>query len=272
MRHIKLFYFLLPFLATAQNATKSAKTDSFFICYGKIMPEKVFGYDVVILESQLYNTDEIKQFKAQNNTVIGYISLTEIHPTSTLYEKIKNYTFGKNDIWGSYYIDIAKPQAQEIIYQEVDSILQKGFDGLFMDNLDNASQWGVLKDHKCSLVQLVKEIKKRHSSIYLMQNAGLFVAKDLKNTTDSILIESVMTAYNFEKNEYAFREDTSKKNLLQELTTLKKECKKQIYILEYAASEKMKETIETSLSKTTFSFSVANIDLQHIPEFKNINN
>lgn len=272
MRHIKLFYFLLPFLATAQNATKSPKTDSFFICYGKIMPEKVFGYDLVILESQLYNSEEIKQFKAQNNTVIGYISLTEIHPTSTLYDKIKNYTFGKNAIWGSYYIDIAKPQAREIIYQEVDNIMQKGFDGLFMDNLDNASQWGVLKDHKHSLVQLVKEIKKRHSSIYLMQNAGLFVAKDLKNITDSILIESILTAYNFEKSEYAFREGSSSNNLLQELTKLKKECKKQVYILEYAETEKMKKIVETSLSKTTFSYAVANIDLQNIPEFINTNN
>lgn len=272
MQPIKLFYFLWPFLAAAQTITKTSEKDTFFICYGKIAPEKVFGYDLVILEPQLYTVVEILEFKRRNQKVIGYISLTEVHPSANLYLPIKEYSFGENATWGSSYIAINKPMAQEIILKEVANIMSKGFDGLFMDNLDNASEWGVLREHKTSLVELIHKIKKKHSNAYLMQNSGLFLAEDLNEVSHSILVESVVTAYNFRDKQYAFRKKEETNQRLLELTKLKAQLKKPIYILEYADTTSMKIMVEDALASTKFSVEVAQIDLQNIPVFTSKNN
>lgn len=271
MRHIKFIYFLLPFLATAQISNKQNNNDNFFICYGKIAPETVKGYHVVIIESQLFTAEEIAVFKKNNQKVVGYISLTEVHPTSTLYADLENFTFGKNEIWNSYYIDISKIQAQKVLLDEVSRMLKKGLDGLFLDNLDNVSEWGVLKSQKDTLVAFIKTINNTWESIYLIQNAGLFVSDELANSTDVILVESVVTLYDFEKKEYAYRAEVEKKNIIKNLKAIKKKNKQTIYILDYANEYAMKTKVENELSTLKMPFFIANIDLQNKPFFYNSN-
>lgn len=269
MRPISFIYFILPFLASSQINEDIRLDKELFICYGKITPEAAQGYDMVIIEPQLYSASEIKAFKRYNHKVLGYFSLTEVHHTAVHFSGIKAFTFGKNDNWNSSYIDISNKKAQDIILESIAKLAEKGLDGFFLDNLDNASEWGVLKNRKNDLVRLIKEIKRKHKQAILVQNAGLFVSKELKNTTDAILMESVFTLYDFQKKMYGYRDENSKLKMISELDDQKRALKKPIILVEYVADSLMKEVVEADLKDLGYSYFIANIDLQSTPKFTN---
>jgi endo-alpha-1,4-polygalactosaminidase (GH114 family) len=269
MRPINIIYFLLPILASSQINEGIRLDKELFICYGKIAPEAAQGYNMVILEPQHYTSSEIKTFKRYNNKVLGYFSLTEVHHTADHFSKIEPFTFGKNDNWNSSYINISNKKAQDIILESITKLNGKGLDGFFLDNLDNASQWGELKDKKIDLVRLIKEIRKKHKNALLVQNAGLFVSKELKNTTNAILVESVFTLYDFQKKAYDYRDEKSKIKMIKELDYQKRALKKPIILVEYVVDRVMKEVVEADLKDLGYSYFIANIDLQSTPKFTN---
>ena len=107
MRPISIIYFLLPFLASSQIKEGYRLDKELFVCYGKIAPATVQGYDMVIIEAQHYSASEIETFKIYNHRVLAYISLTEVHQTADHFTDIKPFSFGKNENWNSRYIDIS---------------------------------------------------------------------------------------------------------------------------------------------------------------------
>lgn len=264
MQLINIMYFLLPFLTSNSIHSNESLKDPIFICYGKISPESIKGYQIVVLESQHYNEKEIALFKKNNTKVLAYLSATEVNEYSFFYNDIKQYTLGNNNTWNSHYIDIKNPKAQQILLNAIETINKKGFNGLFLDNLDNVSKWGELPSQKNNLISFLQKIKKRNSNFYLIQNSGLFIAEELKNTINAILIESVVTKYNFKEKKYELRDEESKTILLN---NLKKVNKPPIFILEYADTKQMKERISKELKKIGYNYFIAQIDLQSIPEF-----
>ncbi len=265
MRPINLIYFLLPFLAGAQKENHVQMDKGLFVCYGKTNPELVKGYDLVILEAAHYNAKEVSIFKEKNHKVVAYISLTEVNEAALFYEDIKPYTLGKNGIWNSWFIDVSSKPAQQIILKNIDLLKQKGFDGLFLDNIDNVSNWGMLKSYKKHLVNFIKQIKSKE--LFLVQNSGLFLGKELNKITDAVLVESVITNYNFRNQQYVFRDKDGKNQLYKTIKKVKHQTKKPIYILEYADSIIMKNKVSKELSKHGFPFFITQINLQSLPQF-----
>ncbi|MEE9364021.1 MAG: endo alpha-1,4 polygalactosaminidase [Cellulophaga sp.] len=268
MRLINIIYFLVPFLGSSQNTEAINLNKDLFICYGKISPEMIKGYGLVIIETQHYSALEIEIFKSNNETVLGYLSITEVHKSSFFYNEIKEYTIGENKNWGSSYLDISNVTCREVLFKVISKMIEKGVDGLFLDNLDNVSQWGNLKEKKEPLISFIKEIKDRNPSLYLMQNSGLFLNNELKKSTNSILVESLLTAYNFETRSYTFRDAALKKKLLK---NLKKITNKSVYLVEYADELEMKNKIEEELKSIGFPYFIGNINLQTNPNFSTKN-
>ncbi|WP_298502975.1 endo alpha-1,4 polygalactosaminidase [uncultured Maribacter sp.] len=268
MRPINILYFLLPFLGVSQLQEKDAIANKLFVCYGKVNPELITGYDLVILESEHYTSSEIAIFNRNNTKVAAYISLTEVNEYASFYKEMAPYTLGKNGIWNSRFIDIKNKKAQEVLLKVINKIKQKGIEGLFLDNLDNVSQWGNLRNQKEEFIALLKRIKVENKNLFLVQNSGLFLAKELKNITNSIVVESVVSAYDFAKKEYAIRDINTQREIVKNLRQAKKIAKKPIYIIEYAETSRMKKMISREAKKIDFSVFVAQIDLQSIPKFK----
>ncbi|WP_158306084.1 endo alpha-1,4 polygalactosaminidase [Maribacter sp. HTCC2170] len=238
-----------------------------FICYGKISPAMVQGYELVVLEAQHYTSKEIELFKTNNSKVLGYLSVTEVNMSATHYEKIREYTFGQNVNWGSCFIDISDKKAQDILLTIANELVSKGLDGFFLDNLDNASQWGRLKGQKDNLLKLIGRIRQANPSLCIVQNSGLFVANQLKHITDAVVIESVFTDYDFKNKKYGYKYEQERTKIVKELKAFRKSLKKPLIIVEYVDNEVMRKTIETQLKELGFGYFIANIDLQTKPEF-----
>ncbi|MDO6604154.1 endo alpha-1,4 polygalactosaminidase [Arenibacter palladensis] len=269
MQLTKTLCLLISFVGCTTMMGKIQKGRDIFICYGKIDPRSVQGYNLVVLESQHYSPSDISIFKLHNNKVLGYISLTEVNETSFYYEEMEGYIFGKNEQWNSSYIDIANPKVQDILFNAIRKITAKGIDGLLLDNIDNTSQWGQLTSSKTDLVNFIKELRKRDKKSYLVQNSGLFLGTELNEYTDAILVESVVTNYDFKLKEYALRDKKTMSEIIFEINRAVKKLRKPIMIVEYVGENKMKKEVEHQLNRLGFSYFIANISLQAEPIFRN---
>ena len=244
------------------------KKSTVLICYGKLKPEAIKGYNYVILESRHYLPSNIRVIKSQNEKVYAYISLGEVNEHAAHFAKLKNSTLGKNKIWNSYYLDLRKSKTTEVLMSIVDEIFAKGYDGLFLDNIDNYTIHGPQKDQKNELLALLKKIKDKYPKKEFIQNAGLDLAAETSASVDAIAIESVASDYSFKNNKYQLRDKVQFESQMSRLQSISKEYKMPVILIEYSDSAKLTAQITDRIKDSKFEYFIGNINLQTLPQFK----
>lgn len=268
MRLIKISLCLLPVLLLANFIANDMKNNTVLICYGKLKAETIKGYGYVILESKHYLPSNIRVIKSQNEKVFAYISLGEVNEHADHYKELKSSTLGKNKIWNSYYLDLRSANTNKVLMGMIDEIFKKGYDGLFLDNIDNFTTHGPQKDQKAELLALLKQINDKYPKKLFIQNAGLDVAADTANMVDAIAIESVATAYDFKAKKYQLKEKAAFETLLGRVKSVNQATKIPVILIEYSDSAALNKQVLERIQDTQFDYFIGNIDLQTLPKFK----
>ncbi len=269
MRHIKFFLFIIPTILLTLFFTNDMKKNNVLFCYGKLKPEEIKGYDYLILESKHYFPSNVRVMKSQNKKVLAYISLGEVNINANHYKELKNSTLGKNKIWNSFYLDLKSEKTIQILLNIVDETLKKGYDGLFLDNIDNYCMYGHQKAQKEDLIKLLKKIKEKYPNKTFIQNAGLEIIDQTHEYIDGIAIESIASNYTFKTKKYSLRDNSQFENSMKNLESIKNKYKMPIILIEYADTEVLYKQIEDKIKNSKFDYFIGNIDLQHLPKFKN---
>lgn len=243
------------------------KKSTVLFCYGIMNPAQVKGYKYVVVESKHYSATNIKTLKTQNEKVFAYISLGEINENSIHFNDFKNHTIGKNKIWNSHYIDLKAKKANELIIEMVDEIFANGYDGLFLDNIDNFTIYGPQKEQKEKVVELIKMIKEKYPKKKFIQNAGLELAEETTRYIDIIAVESVASAYSFKDNKYNLREKSDYEAYMKRINTISTTFSIPFIFVEYADSKALANQIDKRLENTKYDYFIGNINLQTIPQF-----
>ncbi|MFC6876403.1 endo alpha-1,4 polygalactosaminidase [Flavobacterium myungsuense] len=260
--------YILPSILTNTPFQSTVKKSTVLVCYGKVKPESIKGYTYVILESLNYTSKQIKTIKAQNSKVFAYISLGEVNINAPYFKVLKENTIGKNENWDSYYLNLKSNKTQETLLSIVDKTLSKGFDGLFLDNIDNFTIYGPQKDQKKDLVNLLKKIKEIYPKKEFLQNAGLDLIPETASYINAIVIESVASNYSFKDKSYNLRDNNEFINQLIRLKSINENSKIPVILIEYADSKKLFNQIVEKIEPSKFEYFIGNIDLQSIPKFK----
>ena len=115
--------------------------------------------------------EEITIIKKNNKNVLAYISLGEVNSNASHYNLLKDNTLGKNNNWNSHYLDLKSDKTTIVLMRLIKKNLDKGFDGLFLDNIDNYSSFGPQKNQRKELIELIKKINHtKHHTFYLYLN------------------------------------------------------------------------------------------------------
>ena len=268
MQLIKIFLYILPSLLTNSLLQSSVKKSTVLVCYGKVKPESIKGYTYVILESLNYSSQQIKTIKAQNSKVFAYISLGEVNIHAPHYKILKSNTIGKNENWDSYYLNLKSNKTQETLLNIVDKTLSEGFDGLFLDNIDNFTIYGPQKEQKKDLINLLKKIKEFYPKKEFLQNAGLDLVPETLPYINAIVVESVASDYVFKDKSYNLRKSEDHNSRITRLKSISENSKIPIILIEYADSKKLYSQITDRVESSKFEYFIGNIDLQSIPKFK----
>jgi endo-alpha-1,4-polygalactosaminidase (GH114 family) len=267
MRLIKIILFVLPSILTANVLANGTIKNSILVCYGRLEPETIKGYSYVILESQYYTIDEVQKIKSQNEKVVAYISLGEVNANSKYFELLKANSYGKNEIWNSYYLNLKSEKAIENLMEMVKITLDFGYDGLFLDNIDNFTSFGLQSEQKAELINLLKAINDGYPNHIFIQNAGIEIIGETVPFVDLVMVESVASNYTFNDKNYKLREEKEFKNYINKLETVSNEFNLPIILIEYADTMALFNAIQRRIKLSKFDCFIGNIDLQTIPKF-----
>ena len=267
MRRFNLFFWLLPSLLTIPVLSNPVNKSTVLVCYGKLDPAKIKGYNYVILEEKNFKAEEVKQIKKNNKNVLAYISLGEVNSNAIHYKLLKNRTLGKNNNWDSYYLNLKDQSTSVVLMSLIKKVLDKGFDGLFLDNIDNFSSFGPQAKQRKELIALIKKIKTEYPNHVLVQNSGLELIPDTKNFIESVLFESVATDYTFQGNSYKLRETNDFNERIKRIKEINTKYKIPVLLIEYADTKQLYDQIVKRLASTDFDYFIGKIDLQSVHNF-----
>ena len=268
MRLIKTIFFIMALFSFSGLFAQKIQPSTVLICYGRVNPDQIQGYKYVILESEHYTAFEVKLIKENNESVIGYISVGEVSDSRFYYNELKESTLGKSEIWGSFYLNVRDENTQNVLISFVDKMVQKGFDGLFLDTVDTFAKWGPYPNMGDDLVNLLRMFKDKYPDIHLMQNAGLSLIPKSAKYINSVAIESVATNYSFDKEEYRMHRWHEFYKRVEELQAIRKQYQLPVILIEYADSEKLYQKVKQQVSPLKWDYFIGNIGLQTFPKFK----
>lgn len=244
------------------------KCAKILFCYGDLFPEKVTGYDYLILEPVYFSSEDVAVFKANNKKVLAYISLGEVDKSSWYYHKLAQHTIGENKIWDSNILDLENPITTSVLFELIEGYMnEKGYDGLFLDNIDNFSIYGPTPHQKSALTAFLKRIKTAFPNIFMMQNAGVEIIADTREYVDVLGVESVATDFDFTSKIYRLRDDETFTNRVKELSDIETEHNIPIILIEYADTKLLQANIINRIEKLGWSYFIGRIELQNIPQY-----
>jgi uncharacterized protein (TIGR01370 family) len=143
---------------------------------------------------------------AQRPVFLGYLSLAEVAPDRRYFDWLRRekLLFGENPDWShSAYIDLRSRRWQSHVVEVlVPAILAAGFDGVFLDTLDDAAEHEErepkrFKGMRSAAIDMVRAVRTRFPAIKLMMNRGFALLPALGGTIDMVLGESLLATYDF---------------------------------------------------------------------------
>lgn len=180
------------------------------LCYSNREPLVSFDpYSMVILDSRYHPS--LPELKKRGKQLIGYVSIGEASPDYSYFQQLRSegLLVNQNEVWkGNYSIDIRDRRWWNLLIESIiPSILQRGFDGLFMDTLDSALYLEQQNPREFSGIaaaakDLIATLRQRFPHMPLAMNRGYPLLEDIGSKLDAVLGESVYTTYDFSKKEY----------------------------------------------------------------------
>ena len=189
-----------------QSAGAASGGVPWVVYYADKEPVKAFEpYRLLVLDSKYY--PPLRPLKDRGKTLLGYISLGEVEQHRPWFDRVKGWGIlsEENLNWpGSFYVDVRDKRWVKLVVEElVPAILRLGFDGIFLDTLDNpphlertdAKRWAGMTE---GAARLVRAIRTNWPNIRIMQNRAYEILPDVAGVLDYALGESVYAGWDFE--------------------------------------------------------------------------
>ena len=266
----KIFISLIPTLVLSSCVlpNKPVKVDQF--SYGvflgleeedldKIIESK---YSTVVIDAQYFSSESVQKIKDNNQTIYSYLNIGSIENFRPYYDQFQDLIIGEYQHWEEErWIDVSAPRWQNFVLNDLSvSILNKGVDGLFIDNTDVFYEFDENISYFHGLNNLLTELKKR---TYICINGGdIFVKRYLNQygsldpILDGVNQETVFSKINWEDK--TFGENSREEvNYYKDYVTTVSKNKKDVYLLEYTTDDNLKEKIASYCQEKGFKYYIS---------------
>lgn len=153
------------------------------VYYGHDQEEKLKGFDLLIVEPKGHSREGIFSLRQSGSTVLAYISMIEIERDDALLKTMSpddfisiNKEISVNSAYNNLLLDISKPKIQKLFLARAISLLQDGYDGIFIDTLDSLEylniEGGSLDKMLKAAAMVLLEIKRAFPDAVIIQNNG----------------------------------------------------------------------------------------------------
>src|SRR5215212_8473026 len=189
---IVLTLMVLSSLALAQTDTprqKIKQIQNYIVYYGSGRTDDLARYGLAIIQPDTLTSDELANLKAQGTLVVAYLSVGEAEPGREWYSDGRvdpKWLLGKNENWGSYFVDANQQGWQDLMTQLTGEFLNKGFDGVFLDTVDTVDAY---PETLPGMVQLIHKLRAAYPDALLVQNRGFTVIDQVESDLDALMFE-----------------------------------------------------------------------------------
>ncbi|MBV8731615.1 MAG: endo alpha-1,4 polygalactosaminidase [Acidobacteriia bacterium] len=173
------------------------------VCYSdRPRPEEFSDFRLIVLDSDIH--PPLAPLAMRGKELLGYLSLGEIDRHRAYFDsaRAEGILLDENPNWpGSFYVDFRNENWQRrVMEQLVPAILHAGFNGVFLDTLDDAAALeqadptryrGMAK----AAAGLVRSLRTKFPGIRIMVNRGYELLPEIAPSIDVLLGESVYTTY-----------------------------------------------------------------------------
>lgn len=228
--------------------------------------EKLSKYDLVIIDGEDAEASMVTFLKDHGVIVLAYLSAGTIEKGRSWFKKVKPYRLELWQDWGEWYADVSNKGFRKVLVRNIaPMILEKGFDGLFLDNTDMIATHRSQKRGMIKLVKALSELVKKESKFLFTQN-GDRTLKLFQDYLDGWNREDVSMTYNFRNNRYKRVSDSEREKTLQFIQTVKE--KLLVTTADYVLDGDVENTefsVLNSCGVGALPF-VSNIDLSTLPD------
>jgi len=191
---------------------------------------------MLVLDPDEVLASHVPVIKGSDKLLLGYLSVGEVEAYRRWFKnpEIASLTIRENPQWkGNFIVDFRQRQWRSLISSVALEILEKGFDGLFLDTVNSFEQFPDRDSAKTAMADLIVDlctmIRSRHPNCYvILQNAdSLFDDPRIFAAVDGINQESLFHSW---KKNVVF--DSGRRAKLQRLIELRQRGKF-VSLLEY---------------------------------------
>jgi uncharacterized protein (TIGR01370 family) len=162
-------------------------------------------------------------------------------------------------------VDVRAPDWRTLVVEAIAPLpIQRGFDGLFLDTIDNAlAAEDASPGTHDALVGLIAALRQRLPNAVLLANGGALVAPRLAPLVDGFLIEDIESSWDFAKKTHRSLQGADKAGRLALLNSLKA-TGRPVFVLDYAAAAE-REAVTKRLRQRGVSAMVGGVALDELP-------
>jgi polysaccharide biosynthesis protein PelA len=213
---------------SATQCPQSPPMTHFLVYYGSGQDRIIASADVAVLDGGR----DVRPLRAAGTSamLLGYLSLGEVTSASPFFSEMQKAgaALMQNQNWpGAWMVDFRVSAWQDLIVTEIiPGILGRGFNGLFLDTVDDAQYLETLhpdtyKGMIEAAAQLIRRIHNQFPAVPLMLNRGYAVVPRVANDLAMLMGESVRATYGSHPGEYRL---TSESDYLWQRDAMLKSC------------------------------------------------
>lgn len=177
-------------------------------------PAMARQFDLLVLEPQ--HGRPIAPLRGPGAALLGYVSFGEVERTRPYFGRLSDAGVlgDANPNWpDACMVDLRRAEWRDLLLQKViPDILARGFDGIFIDTMDNAE--AMERDDPAAnagmiaaAATLLAAVRARFPSIRIMLNRGYVVAPLATGSFDILLGEACASRWNFATKSYELTSD-----------------------------------------------------------------
>lgn len=172
-----------------------------WVCYyaASATPSELSRYDLLVFDSDAH--PPIPPLQQRGKVVIGYLSIGEVNKTRDYFGAVQSekLVLGENKNWkDSFFVDVRNPLwTRRVVEQLIPKILKSGFNGVFLDTVDNAAYLEEQdpvrnKGMADAMVRLIHTIRQTYPKIRVVVNRGFDILPRVESDIDMVLGESIV--------------------------------------------------------------------------------
>ena len=159
-------------------------------------------FDLVVVDAEEATPQQVAGLRASGKLVLGYLSVGTIERGRSWYRAARPYKLELWEDWGEWYADVRRAGYRRLIERRVaPALLRKGFDGLFLDNVDMVEGHPRQRRGMTQLVRRLSHDSRARGRLLFAQNGDAYVPS-LARFLDGWNREDVTWTYDFDSRRY----------------------------------------------------------------------